>query len=792
MCPHILSTYLFALKSLSMQKHMAPNMASLRCLVFIALLQGFIHADQQQNTLNVPQVLLPYAPRGSVSTNFTLKAFQGCYQWLSSRPEVATIQPIYSSEEEKSAKNLGRKCAREAMVTAQARLPERQMTEILAEEEVTGMTLRSDVAVDNIHKIEILTTTRELLLGEPPEVCHIQAFDEEGNVFTSLEGIEFVWELKTVEGVGSVNAQSVLRFMLFEFSSYETSPEIYSLEEKGSRGSSIVLEPINTGTAIVKAKPKDKAFANVAPAQVKVIVQDNVMLKPAHDSLNFLDMLHIHTGHQPAAGIYVVEPAYLGFSIVPHPDWVLQVGVEYEVSVQIYNADDRKIFISDNIHLSSSFPEAYFQLLWSSKNGSYHRVKTLQKTKRTVITAVYTSIEIPEKHTIHTFDRPISGKQEAEIFDPVVVIPEIVLFPWYPAAQKNVAEYKQFQYLLEPSGGSGTYIWTSSNTSVATVSTKGLVITTNAVGHSQMRASDTRNLANFGSSEVYVLEPKKMEFLPSVVEAQVDCRELHVFMDCRSLPLTYTFSDPSIFKLVEDSNDYDIAIGSCMAVRVVALRAGFTTLMVTYQYGDIILKAAATIGSYLPLRVLDPVEVGVVSLCSTKNLMLEGGPLPWIVDTSGYYEEVDHSGSYHFFHVICLKQGEQVLTVNIGNKRSAKNPYPASSSVKIRFVCANPSSLTIVPDIKLPTVDGRQLSPENCVSSNKEWTTSDNSLAEFLDLTTTVKMMFVAYKEDENLRNSVSFQTVDLSDRMGGVTIQAWIEGYDCAKLSRCGQELEV
>ena len=35
-------------------------------------------------------------------------------------------------------------------------------------------------------------------------------------------------------------------------------------------------------------------------------------------------------------------------------------------------------------------------------------------------------------------------------------------------------------------------------------------------------------------------------------------------------------------------------------------------------------------------------------------------------------------------------------------------------------MCANPSSLTIVPDIKLPTVDGRQLSPENCVSPNKE------------------------------------------------------------------------
>ena len=58
-------------------------------------------------------------------------------------------------------------------------------------------------------------------------------------------------------------------------------------------------------------------------------------------------------------------------------------------------------------------------------------------------------LQILEKDTIHTFDRPISGQQEAEIFDPVDVIPDIVLFPWYPVAQKNVAEYKQFQYLLE-------------------------------------------------------------------------------------------------------------------------------------------------------------------------------------------------------------------------------------------------------------------------------------------------------------------------------------------------------
>ena len=46
------------------------------------------------------------------------------------------------------------------------------------------------------------------------------------------------------------------------------------------------------------------------------------------------------------------------------------------------------------------------------------------------------------------------------------------------------------------------YIWTSSNTSVATVSTKGIVMTTSASGHTQVRAADMKNTANFDNAEV--------------------------------------------------------------------------------------------------------------------------------------------------------------------------------------------------------------------------------------------------------------------------------------------------
>lgn len=49
--------------------------------------------------------------------------------------------------------------------------------------------------------------------------------------------------------------------------------------------------------------------------------------------------------------------------------------------------------------------------------------------------------------------------------------------------------------------------------------------------------------------------------------------------------------------------DYEITAGSCMSVKLLALRSGFTTLTVTYQYKDIILRSMVTVGAYHPLKV---------------------------------------------------------------------------------------------------------------------------------------------------------------------------------------------
>ena len=57
---------------------------------------------------------------------------------------------------------------------------------------------------------------------------------------------------------------------------------------------------------------------------------------------------------------------------------------------------------------------------------------------------------------------------------------------------------------------------------------------------------------------------------------------------------------------------------------------------------------------------------------------------------------------------------------------------------------------------------------DNFTSLAVMWSTSDRELAEFVDITSSVKMMFVKYKEDENLRRALckyftSFQLLSIT-----------------------------
>ncbi len=156
-------------------------------------------------------------------------------------------------------------------------------------------------------------------------------------------------------------------------------------------------------------------------------------------------------------------------------------------------------------------------------------------------------------------------------------------------------------------------------------------------------------------TQVFVVPPVKMLFLPSRVEALVGSTltlplqvkgqatptdEPLPFQDCSRLMLDVSSTGQSVFNVTShDSHLMHLPIGACTTLKAIALSPGYTRLTVTYKYKEILLHATVTIAAYLPLRPVDPEVIAVVTLGSSKNFVFEGGPDPWILDQSKFAEK---------------------------------------------------------------------------------------------------------------------------------------------------------
>lgn len=103
---------------------------------------------------------------------------------------------------------------------------------MIAEDVTSGQNLRCDVIVDMIDSLHIVTKTRELYMEEAPEVFEVRAYDNQGNEFSTLDSVEFQWNI----GTGGRVDQTVLRFMTFKDSPYETPATVQALDQKGQKG----------------------------------------------------------------------------------------------------------------------------------------------------------------------------------------------------------------------------------------------------------------------------------------------------------------------------------------------------------------------------------------------------------------------------------------------------------------------------------------------------------------------------------------------------------------------------
>uniref|UniRef100_A0A3B4AQW5 BIG2 domain-containing protein n=1 Tax=Periophthalmus magnuspinnatus TaxID=409849 RepID=A0A3B4AQW5_9GOBI len=808
--------------------------------------------------LNIPKVLLPLAR--STRIIFTLETTEGCYRWTSTRPEVASIRAV---EEDTS-----RGCSRKALLQAMSTQPSRLTSIILAEDVVTGQVLRCDAIVDVINEIQIVSTTRELHLEDSPLALRIHALDSEGNTFSTLAGLVFDWTL--VKDVGTNVTRSVtlglmwqeahhivylcthgdcvlqdvgaaeVRLLILENIMLSPAYDVYLLVGTSIRYK--VLK-IRQGTITELVMPCDQyelhlensvvgsngnpdlAVASLDQSSSKVTAVQlghiNVVLD--HKSLRMQGVSRL-----PNSTLYVVEPGYLGFKIHPGDTWVLETGRVYDITIEVFDKTGNRIHLSDNVRIDAVFPAEYFETLDSSLNGSYHRVKALSDGL-TLIDATLTSV-VGE---IFTLSNPVHNEQDVEIYNPIVLRPSILTFPWQP-------KIGAYQYTIQASGGSGNFSWSSSNKAVATVTVKGLMTTVSDIGLSVVYAHDLRNPLYFGQMKVHVVEPVAMDFAPCAVEARIEqvlelplrifglLEEMEQYQvmlsDCSHFDLQVEEENQGVFELL----DGRLAPGQdhCSGVRVKAVTAGYTTLTVSYTHGNVHLSAKITIAAYLPLKAVDPVSVAVVTLGSSKDMLFVGGPWPWVLEPSKFFcnltseDEASVSLSHigppsssskqHRVRVTCRALGEQVLQVMVGNRASVTNPFPAVEPAVVKFVCAPPSRLTLVPVYDSPQLDftcpllqqNKQVVPvsnyrnpilelaafdhqgrkfDNFSSLSLFWESTKVSLA---SIEPTKPMELQLIEDDNNQKKLHGHQTVLVHHQTGIAAITVTAMGYQVSHLA--------
>nr|XP_045612932.1 nuclear pore membrane glycoprotein 210-like isoform X2 [Procambarus clarkii] len=717
--------------------------------------------------LNVPRVLLPY--NHEIPSNFTLKVFEGgCYKWSCSRSEVVLLSEVIEDD-----------CANEVQVSAISRSPSRQTAIILAQDTGSGGVLRCDVLVDTIHRLEIVTTTRELYVEEAPEEFEVRAYDDQGNEFTTLEGIEMIWDLQTLADRGSlVAAQTVLRFMTFKESPYEMPPSIAPLEESGRMGYMVLIEGRQTGSARLSVRVAHHAYKHLAPASVDLMVVANLLLDPAdvyvlpHTAVEYT-VFQIKQGHlsiidlpgsqfylqtadtniaelnkdgisitakslgttqvilkdnnviaelvkQPTATVHVVHPSYLIISIEPHNNPALTLGKNYAFIVNVFDKQDNKIYLAENIVIETTVSSEYFTSEYVSKNGSYVYGVPI-KTGKTKIHATLSAVQVGK--TILEITPPLKTSQDINIFDPITVIPPRTVLPWDPITKPLYA------LNLTAVGGSGSVMWRSSNTDVVGVSQMG-VCKTKGHGSVSVTASMVLNPHNKDAAEIHIVEAIGLTLLESVVEVEIEEKlPLHVasftqwdniqvpFTVCHQLPLKVEPIELTFIAL-PDVRTPSVE-GSCAVVEVVGKAPGFSSVKVSYRSSKGELVASTMVAAFRPLRPLNPSSGRtVLAPGSSRIVLFEGGPLPWVNKRSSHTAqvkidnpekvrvkllgEVKKHSDIHGVEVLCRGLGEFTLTLTVGNVPSPTLPHPRSVSSTLEVVCALPDAISLAAIIKRP------------------------------------------------------------------------------------------
>lgn len=691
-------------------------------------------------------------------------------------------------------------------------------------------------------------------------------------------------------GINKANLSSechVVRHIPFHESPYETPPSVAQFDKTDLKGHIILLEGVQTGICTITVCLPYYEYRDVTPVSVQLMVLTNLIINPPEVSILLGDEVNYklfqvqhgkvneiffpskqyylqsenskcvsvnpNTGvaygfsycktkvilidrnvissigndiKPSTATIYVTPPHQLILSILPSKKWAVIVGTTYEVVVEIYNEDGRKMYLGDRVEVKSFIDEEYFKINNLCSNGTYFAGIPL-KPGQAKVTAVLLGV-IDSNGAMRKSDH-LSAEAIMHIYNAIEVSPPAVFLPWDPETKCK------YEIPLTVTGGDGNFLWTSSNNTIAVVTQMGLVKTLEE-GNVVISALMTQNHYNKGTSEFFITKPVRIEILDYIMEAPIGT-PIQLFIVLygviRGTEMPFTLCDALTFDvgLSDDNFDYipgnsSFRVGpSCASITLIGKSPGATKVSVNYKH----LEATTVIATHRKLVVFNPKSsTTILAVATSRNIAFVGGPRPWAIrpsenshyltniidpkkenwnDVVEFKEIVDKSQSQHrdfyVYHVVCLKLGTVTLNLKVINKIPASNNKPTEESVNVTVICGKPRYLVLIPVIKKADASKcpMHLSSERIISQNYkdieleiivndvqgnkfdnisslliEWSLSHNSLAKLINPTV---LKAVTIKEEGIAFPSRFYQIIKPKGRTGVLDVKAKVVGYN-------------
>eukprot|EP00917_Polyrhabdina_sp_WS-2016_P017761 GHVP01038419.1.p1 GENE.GHVP01038419.1~~GHVP01038419.1.p1 ORF type:complete len:2632 (+),score=411.69 GHVP01038419.1:1399-9294(+) len=257
------------------------------CLLSIILSPiSFLTTASGKSTLQLSEVavLLPNVQDVNSRPEVPIKTFGGCLHWTARPSESLEIRPL--NEPILSAESEVESCYQGVLVsqakhTLNASQPGKSL---LYARDSSGNKAIVEVHSSRIKKLEIETTARSIGVGSF-ETLEVRAYDEEGNVFSTLEGLPFFWKVEN---------QGVAKIEQMDSDVYRPSVRRLAIYKNGGHSDIVLLKGIQSGSTNISVKLLEKGYDTpTLAASVSLNVTEPVeivpesILAPPGSNLNF-------------------------------------------------------------------------------------------------------------------------------------------------------------------------------------------------------------------------------------------------------------------------------------------------------------------------------------------------------------------------------------------------------------------------------------------------------------------------------------------------------------------------